>query len=77
MQLLEDGLIDLDESLVTYIPSFQMLTPPGMSATVFDLTLRKMLTHHSGIPGDFFPEGFLPENSDSSGYGLYQRVSQS
>ncbi|MFO0699978.1 MAG: serine hydrolase domain-containing protein [Nitrospira sp.] len=49
MQLVERGLIDLDQPITTYLPEFSVKTrfpdaPP--------ITIRHVLTHHSGLPRD-------------------------
>ncbi len=49
MQLVERGLIDLDQPVKTYLPEFSFKTrfhdaPP--------ITIRHLLTHHSGLPRD-------------------------
>lgn len=49
MQLVERGLIDLDQPITTYLPEFSVKTrfpdaPP--------ITIRQILTHHSGLPRD-------------------------
>lgn len=49
MQLVERGLIDLDQPIKTYLPEFSVKTrfpdaPP--------MTIRHVLTHHSGLPRD-------------------------
>ena len=65
LQLVERGQLNLDTPLVHYLPQFH-LRPPSPhhpeSATwqLTDITLRSMLTHHSGIPNDYFQE-FLSE----------------
>jgi len=59
MQLYDQGKLSLDDPLVTYIPSFSLGPAlgsfPAMSSTV---TIRSMLTHHSGIPGDLWNGAF-------------------
>jgi CubicO group peptidase (beta-lactamase class C family) len=50
MQLVERGLVDLDEPLATYVPGFRLL--PKYRHNV--ITVRSVLDHHSGIPGDVF-----------------------
>lgn len=50
MQLVDEGLIDLDAPLVRYLPEFR-IADPGISATV---TTRQLLSHTSGIDGDLF-----------------------
>lgn len=49
MQLVERGLLDLDQPITTYLPEFSVKTrfpdaPP--------ITIRHILTHHSGLPRD-------------------------
>ena len=58
MQLVEKGLIGLDDPVTTYIPSFSLGAPLGGSGVSRPLTIRSMLTHHSGIPGDLFNGAF-------------------
>src|SRR4051812_10166586 len=52
MQLVDDGLVDLDAPLVTYLPEFKV-ADADLTRTV---TTRHLLSHTSGIAGDFFPE---------------------
>jgi len=52
MQLVDEGRIDLDEPVKTYLPTFQVKDP---NAT-HKITLRHLLTHTGGIEGDFFEE---------------------
>lgn len=51
MRLAEQGLIDIDKPITTYLPGFsinQRFPPSG------PITIRSILTHHSGIPSDLF-----------------------
>lgn len=50
MQLVDEGLLDLDAPLVTYLPDFRC-ADPDVSRTV---TTRQLLNHTSGIDGDLF-----------------------
>jgi CubicO group peptidase (beta-lactamase class C family) len=50
MQLVDDGLLDLDAPLVTYLPDFRVLD----EAVSEQVTPRHLLNHTSGIGGDFF-----------------------
>ena len=52
MQLVDEGLVDLDAPLRTYLPDFRILDD-AISAGV---TARHLLNHTSGIGGDFFPD---------------------
>ncbi len=56
-QLVEKGLIDIDEPAAKYLPGFKIGAPLGFAAGN-PITIRTMLTHHSGIPGDIFNGGF-------------------
>ncbi|MCU1602986.1 MAG: serine hydrolase [Frankiales bacterium] len=50
MQLVDDGLLDLDAPVVTYLPGFRV-QDERLTATV---TTRQLLSHTSGIDGDLF-----------------------
>jgi CubicO group peptidase (beta-lactamase class C family) len=50
MQLVDEGLLDLDEPLVSYLPDFQVAD----AEVTRNLTTRHLLAHSSGIDGDLF-----------------------
>jgi CubicO group peptidase (beta-lactamase class C family) len=50
MQLVDEGLLDLDEPVVRYLPEFKV-ADPEVTRTV---TARHLLAHSSGIDGDLF-----------------------
>ncbi len=50
MQLVDDGLLDLDAPLVTYLPKFRVEDPDVTTS----VTTRHLLAHTSGIDGDLF-----------------------
>ena len=50
MQLVDDGLLDLDAPLTTYLPSFRVADPDVTQ----HVTTRHLLAHTSGIDGDLF-----------------------
>ncbi len=52
LQLVDDGLLDLDAPVASYLPGFRV-SDPEITAQV---TARHLLTHTSGISGDFFPD---------------------
>ena len=53
MQLSDQGKLDIGDSLTKYIPTFSIGQPLGFTVTnPQPITIRSMLTHHSGIPGD-------------------------
>ena len=58
MQLVEKGFIGLDDPVTIYIPSFSLGAPFGASGVNRPITIRSMMTHHSGIPGDLFNGAF-------------------
>lgn len=52
MQLVDDGLLDLDVPIGTYLPGFRVLD----ERITAGVTARHLLTHTSGIGGDFFAD---------------------
>ncbi|MGH9170573.1 MAG: serine hydrolase [Acidimicrobiales bacterium] len=53
MQLVDEGKIDLDKPVRRYLPSFQLADDTAAR----EITTRQLLTHTSGIQGDYF-QGF-------------------
>ena len=49
MQLVDDGLVSLDEPVTTYLPEFRMASPGYRNVTV-----RMLLDHSSGFPGSAY-----------------------
>ena len=62
MQLVEQGLIDLDEPLVTYIPEFSLLPNFLYGGNSDDITVRMLLNNTSGIPANR-ARGFITTGS--------------
>jgi CubicO group peptidase (beta-lactamase class C family) len=56
MQLVDDGLISLDEPVATYLPEFRMASPGYRSVTV-----RMLLDHSSGFPGSAYGSAMATE----------------
>lgn len=48
LQLAEQGLLDMDQPLHTYLPHFAPLTRQPQAA----ITPRQLMTHHAGLPRD-------------------------
>ncbi len=48
LQLAEQGKVDLDENLKTYLPEFNIQSRFADN----DFSIRQMLSHHSGLPSD-------------------------
>jgi CubicO group peptidase (beta-lactamase class C family) len=49
MQLAEQGKLDIDKPLQTYLPDFSIKTRFPYAGSI---TPRNIMTHHSGLPGD-------------------------
>jgi len=64
MQLVDQGLVSLDEPFATYVPSFRM-----RCAGYRDITVRMLLDHSSGFPGSVY--GSALSRSYWSGYPQY------
>jgi len=52
MQLVDQGAIDLDQSVRHYLPTFALADPESTER----VTVRHLLTHTSGIAGDFLQD---------------------
>jgi CubicO group peptidase (beta-lactamase class C family) len=58
MQLVEEGRLGLDDRLDALVPGFRIGQGPFSSGPI---TLRSVLDHHSGIPGDLFNGSFTTD----------------
>ena len=56
MQLAEQGKIDIDQPLATALPEFSIKTRFPNAGPV---TPRNVMTHHSGLPSNFFKDMFV------------------
>jgi CubicO group peptidase (beta-lactamase class C family) len=52
MQLVDAGEVELDEPVRRYVPALELAEPGAAEA----ITIRQLLTHTSGIEGDYFAE---------------------
>lgn len=52
MQLVDEGLIELDAPVKRYLPEFKLADAKARDA----ITVRQLLTHTSGIHGDYFDD---------------------
>jgi len=52
MQLVDEGLVELDEPIASYLPGFAH-ADPAVSSTI---TIRQLLSHTSGMDGDVFDD---------------------
>jgi CubicO group peptidase (beta-lactamase class C family) len=62
MQLAEQGKVDIDKPLKKYLPQFSVKSRFPDSGPI---TLRTIMTHHSGLPSDM-PKGALTSESPST-----------
>ncbi|XVV11028.1 serine hydrolase domain-containing protein [Actinoplanes sp. CA-131856] len=52
MQLVEDGLVELDQPVRRYLPEFSVVDPEATET----VTVRQLLTHTGGFDGDLFED---------------------
>ena len=52
MQLVDQGRVNLDTPVKTYLQDFQIADPEATQT----ITVRQLLNHSNGIAGDFFPD---------------------
>ncbi|MCL2426752.1 MAG: serine hydrolase [Oscillospiraceae bacterium] len=57
LQLVEEGILDLDEPIVTYLPEFSMLPHPVYGGDYRNITTRMLITHTSGAH-EYSGDGF-------------------
>ncbi|MEE0435608.1 MAG: serine hydrolase domain-containing protein [Peptococcaceae bacterium] len=63
MQLVEDGKVDLDKPVTTYIPEFKMA-----DERYKDITVRMLLNHSSGFAGSTVGNAFLFDDADTEAH---------
>jgi len=63
MKLVDDGLLDLDEPIITYIPEFEMA-----DLRYTQITAKMLLNHSAGFMGSSFRNGMLLGDGDNSYY---------
>jgi len=69
LQLTDQGLLSLEKPATTYLSEFQLL--PRFPGQMQDITVERLLNHHSGIPGDIYNGGFVEEAWNEWGCDLY------
>ena len=71
MQLVENGKIDLDVPITTYLPEFRMADERYQQ-----ITTRMLLNHSSGLMGSTFSNNILYEDNDTKAHDeLIQKLS--
>jgi CubicO group peptidase (beta-lactamase class C family) len=70
LKLYEQGLVGLDDPIGQYLPEFTMA--PRFPFQSQQMTIRRLLNHHAGVPGDLYAAGFLfGESWENYGCDLY------
>ncbi|MCL2216154.1 MAG: serine hydrolase [Defluviitaleaceae bacterium] len=67
MQLVEQGLIDLDSPVVNYLPEFSILPSPVLGGDSGDVTVRMLLNNTSGVPANKLYGWFITGDSHYQG----------
>lgn len=62
MKLVNQGKIDLDESVYHYLPNFNPIVLPGNKK---DLLVKDLLSHNNGLPTGWIPESFPPQDQET------------
>ena len=68
LDLVEQGRIDLDAPIQTYIPELRVQSHATMPDTI---RVRHLLTHHSGLPGDYLKDFMFYEPLDPDYTKMY------
>ena len=69
LNLYDKGLVELDAPVTSYLPEFTM--KERYTNQMQGITVRRLLDHHSGIPGDIWNSGFVEEMWDDWDNNLY------
>lgn len=69
LNLYDQGLVLLDEPARTYLPEFTMVS--RFNNQDQGMTVRRLLNHRSGIPGDIYNGGFVEKSWDDWSSSLF------
>ena len=72
MQLVDEGTVDLDASIRSYLPEFRIADEDAAGA----ITVRQLLTHTSGFEGDVFTDTGLGDDCVEKFLGVLHDVPQ-
>jgi CubicO group peptidase (beta-lactamase class C family) len=72
MQLVDEGKVDLDATVRTYLPEFRIADEDAASR----ITVRQLLTHTSGFEGDIFTDTGLGDDCVEKYVGVLRDVPQ-
>src|SRR5215218_7177323 len=72
LQLVDEGKVDLDTTMRTYLPEFRI----GDEGAASEITVRQLLTHASGFEGDVFTETGVGDDCVEKYLGVLHDVPQ-
>ena len=72
MQLVDEGTVDLDVPIRTYLPEFRILDESAAA----QITTRQLLSHTSGFEGDIFTDTGLGDDAVEKYLGVLHEVPQ-
>ncbi|MBZ5739151.1 serine hydrolase domain-containing protein [Nocardioides mangrovi] len=72
MQLVDEGLVDLDETVRTYLPDFRVRDESAAAS----ITVRMLLTHTAGFEGDIFTDTGVGDDCVEKYLGVLHDVPQ-
>lgn len=72
MQLVDDGLVDLDQPIVRYLPRLRLADRQALEA----MTVRMLLNHTAGIDGDLMPDHGHDEETIEKAIGRFAQCGQ-
>ena len=72
MQLVDEGKVDLDVPIRTYLPEFKI----GDEAAAAQITTRQLLTHTAGFEGDIFTDTGVGDDCVEKYLGVLHEVPQ-
>ena len=72
MQLVDEGAVDLDATVRTYVPDFRI----GDEAAAAAITVRMLLTHTAGFEGDIFTDTGVGDDCVEKYLGVLHDVPQ-
>ncbi|WP_319563066.1 serine hydrolase domain-containing protein [Marispirochaeta sp.] len=73
MNLVEEGVIDLEADVRDYMPEFR---PQSLGNTKTAVTVRDLLTHHSGLPSAYLKDFILDRPSADAFMNTSRRLSR-
>lgn len=72
MQFVEEGLLDLDEPIIAYIPDLPLADPDVRAA----VTLRHIFSHSGGFEGDTFDDYGRGDDATAKAIAVFDKLKQ-